>query len=210
MSFSIIPRQVDEVISPVSGKIVVEEQLGLYTLSVQNLIQSGGLVKTIWKKPLRRIASHVSRITNVLVLGLGGGTVARLIKDYWPEAKIVGVEIDPAIIKIGKKYFGLDRISGLKIVNADAFDYINRTKQKFDLIIIDLYLGHQLPKKAESQDFWQSLKKRLTAKGVIIFNCLKNKDNLARFEEKLKTCFSLVELVKTSTNWFFLIRLSHV
>ena len=205
MTFSIIPRRVYETVSPFSGKIVVEEQLGLYSLSVQNLIQSGGWVKTIWKKPLKRLTSHVSPITNVLLLGLGGGTVAWLIKNYWPQTKIVGVEIDPEIIKISKKYFGLDNVPGLQIVNADAFDYIKKAKQKFDLIIVDLYLGRKFPKKAESEEFFREIKKILTPKGIVIFNRLKiEKGDLSAFEQELKNYFSSVELVKTSTNLFFL------
>lgn len=89
MSFSIFPRKVFEVKSKISGEIVVQEQLGLYTLHVQNLIQSGGIVKGIWKKAFRQVRD----VSKCLMLGLGGGTVVQLIKSHSSNAEITGVEI---------------------------------------------------------------------------------------------------------------------
>lgn len=234
MSFSIFPRVVYKTHSKISGEIKVEEQLGIYTLHVQGLIQSGGLVKSIWRKPLKKIrnlpACRQGRqfvIRNSLILGLGGGTVVQLIKVCFPKAKIVGVEIDPEIIKIGKKYFGLGKILGLKIIQADAFEYVGRLKQKFNkntsdggpegllrgegrkfgLIIVDLYLGDKFPAQAEEDKFLVKVKKELSKGGIAIFNRLKiNQNKLISFEKKLKTHFPQVNLVKTSTNLFFLAR----
>ena len=208
MSFSIIPRKVFKTHSEISGQIVVEELLGQYSLQVQGLIQSGGLVKAIWKKPFKKILDSEFLILNSLLLGLGGGTVVQLIKARWPKAKIVGVEIDPEIIKIGKKYFGLDDVPGLQTANANAFDYIKQAKQKFDLLIVDLYLGRKFPKKAENKEFFEDIKKILSSDGIVIFNRLKmEKSDLGNFEQKLKKHFSSVKLVKTSTNLFFLVKI---
>jgi len=212
MSFSIIPRKVYETSSPFSGQIVVEEQLGLYSLSVQNLIQSGGLVKGIWRKVLKRINSQFDNlvIRNCLVLGLGGGTVVKLIKKYWPEAKIIGLEIDPEIIKISQKYFGLDQIEDLKIIQADAFKWLQNYNllkdcNFFDLIIVDLYLGRQFPKQAEKPAFFQDLKKHLTAEGIIVFNRLRTAP-LKKFAQILKKHFGQIEQINTVTNSFFTCR----
>jgi len=204
MSFSFFPQIVYKVKSKISGVVVVKEQFGRPTLHVQGLIQSGGIIKGIWKKPLGKVA----KTRRVLVLGLGGGTVVQLIKKRHPQAEIVGVEIDPEIIKVGKKFFGLGGIKKLKIVNTDALKWVNHYRgEKFDLVLVDLYVGSQFPQEAEERGFLDGLKRMLAKNGMVIFNRLRiRKDNLELFEEKLKKHFSSVELVKTITNLFFLAR----
>lgn len=121
--------------------------------------------------------------------------------------KSLALRFDPEIIKIGKKYFGLDKIPGLKIVQTDAFDYVKKAKQNFDLIIVDLYLGDKFPPRAEEDKFLAKVKNLLSKDGMAIFNRLKiNQNKLTFFEKKLRTHFSQVNLIKTLTNLFFLVR----
>ena len=214
MTFFLFPRTVYKTKSKISGEIVVKEQLGDYTLHVQGLIQSGGIIKGIWKKPLRFAQGKLS-VSNCLILGLGGGTVVQLIKNRWPEAKIIGVEIDPEIIKIGRKFFGLGEIKNLEIIKANAFKWVDghfndlNHQSKFDLIIIDLYLGKEFPKEVESEEFLKNLKKLLAKKGLVIFNWLKGKSE-KQFEEKIKKIFPAIERIETPTNLFFVLKLKYV
>jgi len=245
MTFFLFPRTVYKTKSKISGEIVVKEQLGDYTLHVQGLIQSGGIIKGIWKKPLRFAQGKLS-VSNCLILGLGGGTVVQLIKNRWPEAKIIGVEIDPEIIKIGRKFFGLGEIKNrwpeakiigveidpeiikigrkffglgeiknLEIIKANAFKWVDghfndlNHQSKFDLIIIDLYLGKEFPKEVESEEFLKNLKKLLAKKGLVIFNWLKGKSE-KQFEEKVKKIFPAIERIETPTNLFFVLKLKYV
>mgnify|MGYP001044246185 CR=1 FL=1 len=211
MAFSIFPRTVYKIKSKISGEVVVKEQFGKYTLHVQDLIQSGGIIKEIWGKAFQRVQGEFS-ILNCLVLGLGGGTVVQLIKACSPKAKIVSVEIDPEIIKIGKKFFGLGEIRNLEVVNADAIKWVadydeSYHRSRFDLVLVDLYIGGKFPKEATTNEFLKRLKKLLSKNGKVIFNRLISPgEDLAGFEEKLKKHFSFLEMIKTHTNLFFLAR----
>lgn len=229
MTFSIFPKTIYRTTSPISGDILVKEQLGSLTLEVQGIIQSGGIVKGIWEKALKKVRSTKSipkesreagEVRSVLILGLGGGTVVQLIKSKWSEAEITAIEIDPEIIKIGKRFFNLNRFKDLKIVNADAIEFVGvcvdvsiheyknalgTTPRKFDLIIVDLYLGKKFLKKAESEKFLKNVKRLLVPDGVAIFNRLRN-DKKENFENQLRGNFSQVDLAKTSTNFFFLVK----
>jgi len=163
----------------------------------------------------------------VLILGLGGGTVVQLIaghsarphfcsrkkvKAQYPEAKIIGVEIDPEIVKIGKKFFGLDEFQNLKIITADAINWVetcfndlNHCNEKFDLILVDLYIGDKFPPKAASDEFLKGIKKLLSKKGIAIFNQLKNGDE-GKLQQNLTPIFSQVESLDLKTNLFLICR----
>jgi len=207
MSFSFIPRTIFKTKSKISGEIIVKEHFGRYTLHVQGLIQSGGIIKGIWKKPFKKLEKELN-VENCLILGLGGGTVVQLIKSPWPEAKILGIEIDPEIIKIGKQFFGLDRVENLEIINKDAFQWLAKYQgKKFDLVLVDFYLGSKFSQQAETDKFLESLKKILSKKALVVFNRLRLPgEDLTGFEEKLDRHFSQVETIKTPTNLFFIAR----
>ena len=80
------------------------------------------------------------RRRRVLILGLGGGSVARLVRALAPEAAIVGVEYDAAVLRAARRHFQLDAL-GLEIVRGDARAYLDRSRRRFDLVVDDVFVG---------------------------------------------------------------------
>src|SRR3989304_6497883 len=116
----------EEVESPINGKISVIRSLAFGTyISVGGLTQSGGVLKDIWRKSLRQVQRTKRKVHRCLILGLGGGTAAKLVKEFWPDAKVTGVDIDPLMVEMGRKYLGLNEI-GMEIEIEDAYDYLNQ------------------------------------------------------------------------------------
>ena len=82
---------------------------------------------------------------------------------------------------------------------------------KFDLILVDLYLGQNFPVRAENERFLKNLKKILTKDGFIVFNRLdfgKHRKNTAVFFEKIKSQFQKVKTIKAGFNLFFVCQLA--
>jgi spermidine synthase len=194
----------EEVDSKINGQIKVVRSLGFGTyLQVDNLTQSGGIINAIWKGVLRKIKNQKSKVKNCLILGLGGGTVAKLINKNWPEAKITGVDLDPIMVKLGTRYLGLDT-SRVKVVIADASAY-RLVPNAFDIVIVDLYIGKEFPAKFTSDVFL----KKLSNNKLVIFNRLyfgDKKTEALAFSQKLKKFFSKVEVVYPVANMIIICR----
>ncbi|MBL7036786.1 methyltransferase domain-containing protein [Candidatus Microgenomates bacterium] len=174
-------------------KVVSTFGVGTY-IQAGGITQSGGVVKTIWKTALKNIGKE--KVKSCLILGLGGGTVAGLVRKKYPLAKITGVEIDPVMVALGKKYLGLER-HGVDIKIADARKF---KLKKYDLVIVDTYLG---------DEYVNLLGSDLSKSGVIVFNRLfygDKKKAALEFEKKLKEIFSSVEVVKPPANIIFICR----
>jgi spermidine synthase len=77
---------------------------------------------------------------DVAVLGLGGGSVARVLRALAPRAHIVGVENDPQVISAARLALGLDELD-LEIVTGDALDWLRCERRRFDVVIEDLFIG---------------------------------------------------------------------
>jgi spermidine synthase len=82
-----------------------------------------------------------ARRRSVLILGLGGGTTARIVRLLAPRAKIVGVEFDAAVLRAARKHFDLDEI-GVRVIEGDARRYLGRTRSRFDVVIEDVFVGN--------------------------------------------------------------------
>lgn len=194
-----------EVNSPINGKIRVVKSLGYGTyIQVNNLTQSGGVVYEMWNTTLKKLRKK--EIKNCLILGLGGGSAAKLVKKFWPEAKIAGVDIDPVMVELGRKYLGLD---GVNVVIEDASSFTidaHRKSQKYDLILIDTYLGSSYPPEFERDDFLIRIKGLLTNSGLAVFNRLyfaEKRPQAAKFGAKLEKVFARVDYVFPEANVMF-------
>ena len=184
--------------SKFNGDLKVVRSFGLGTyIQAGGLTQSGGIVELIWKSTLKKIKSK--EIEKVLILGLGGGTVAKLTRKYWPDAEVMGIDIDPVMVELGEKYLGLGE-TNVKIKIQDAGKPISG---KFDLVIVDLYQGDKFPKKFEDEKFLKSL----TRNKLVIFNRLYYGDKrpeAVKFGLKLQRIFKKVEYYYPEANLMFL------
>jgi len=188
--------------SLVNDTVQVYRELGLGTyIKVKGLTQSGGIVNSIWRQTLKRVKKQVIKADSCLVLGLGGGGVVAEIKKEWPDADIVGIDIDPVMVELGKKYLGLKKFNP-KIIISDAYDFVrkvNTSKEKYDLILVDLYLGTEYPKKFENEAFLNFLKNSLAPKGAVVINRLyggERRKEAIKFGEKLENIFG-------SVGWYY-------
>lgn len=170
-----------------------------FTPTQSGLTQSGGIVESIWRSTLRQITNSKLQITNILILGLGGGTLAKLLRKKYPDAKITGVEIDPVMIELGKKYLDLDKYKiDIKVEDTNEFKF-----DKYDLVIVDMYSGDNFPKEFESEEFL----KKLSKFPLVIINRLYYGDkrpDTVRFGNRLEKIFKKVVWHYPEANLMFI------
>jgi spermidine synthase len=143
---------------------------GKYSLNSENTNYSFGTLHTLFKRVFRRLKLNWKEISNVLILGFGTGSVARIIRTYNADCNIDGVEIDEKIIGLGEKYFNTGSLENLIIHCAPAKRYLESCNREFDLIVIDVYVDMIVPPEMESEDFIYDVWKALRPGGIVIFN----------------------------------------
>ena len=197
----------DEKDSPINGRIVVMKTagLGIY-IQVEGLTQSGSVVYDIWNTTLKEVKKEKSEVNDCLVLGLGGGSAAKLVRKYWKMSNIVGVDIDPVFVEFGKKYMQLDRVN-VDIHIQDANEFIKQNKEKYDLILVDMYVGYEVPEEFIKLSFVRDIKEMLNKDGLAVFNRLyfNDKRKLAeQFSKMLEKEFEKVERFYPEANVMFI------
>jgi spermidine synthase len=128
------------------------------------------------------LALPPARLRRVLILGLGGGSAARLARALAPRARIVGVEIDPQVVALARRWFGLGELA-LEVVQADAERYLARARERFDAVLEDVFVG---PGRAVRKPDWMlehglaRAAARLAHGGVLASNALDEAPAVAR------------------------------
>ncbi|MDP9472095.1 MAG: fused MFS/spermidine synthase [Chloroflexota bacterium] len=114
-------------------------------------------------------AASTETTKSALLIGLAGGTVARQLTAAYGPIPIDGVEIDPEIVRVGRKYFGMDE-PNLNVIVEDGRYFLRTTEQRYDLIGVDAYRQPYIPFQLTSREFFQEVSDRLTPAGVAVIN----------------------------------------
>ncbi|MBL4942165.1 MAG: fused MFS/spermidine synthase [Colwellia sp.] len=109
----------------------------------------------------------------ILIIGLGGGTMSNTLMQLYPQSHIDNVEIDQAVIKVARDYFGFVENNQIKTYQQDGRIFIKRAllkKQSYDWIILDAFNGDYIPEHLMTQEFLQEAKALLSEKGILSSN----------------------------------------
>lgn len=110
---------------------------------------------------------------SVLIVGLGGGTIPRALHEVVPQTRIDVVEIDPAVVKVARRFFDLGDGSALNVIEADGRVQVKRAlrqEQRYDIIMLDAFDHEYIPEHLLTREFLQEVKGLLAPGGVLAAN----------------------------------------
>ena len=165
--------------SSISNSLEVTWNNGELVLDSKNTNYSYGSLQRILKKGLKYIGyDRIRKFESVLVLGVAGGSVIKtLVDEVKFKGKITGVELDPEIVEIANTYFKLNEIKNLELVVQDAFEFVLKTKEHYDLIIIDVFQDTTMPNFLFEDYFINRINFLLKVNGFILFNTMVINEN---------------------------------
>ena len=126
----------------------------------------------------------------VLFIGLGGGIMPMYIRRHYPNTQIDIVEIDEAIPKIAENYFNFKSDPKMNIYIMDGRVYVNRSKETYDIIFMDVYNADNIPFQFTTVEFFRQIKKHLAEDGIFAVN-LANLGNKGFIAAELNTIFDV-------------------
>ncbi|MBD0317061.1 MAG: fused MFS/spermidine synthase [Thermoleophilia bacterium] len=149
-----------------SRALRLNEGVAVHSLWHRDSVLTGGvwdtflLVPPLLDRPARRM----------LVIGNAGGTVARAYGKLYPDVAIDGVEIDPEVSEAGRRYLGLGDNARLTVIEADGRPYLERTDERYDVIVVDAYHQPYIPFYLATEEFFRLTRERLTPGGILALN----------------------------------------
>ncbi|MFA5855591.1 MAG: fused MFS/spermidine synthase [Candidatus Gracilibacteria bacterium] len=162
--------------SPYGFVFVTEDASGVRRLHIDNSVGTQSIYDPANPIPDERyyygyfgVLPAINNAKNVLILGHGAGTFTRIFKEYYPALAITGVEIDPVVTEMAEEYMGL-KATDAKVVHTDARSFLERTREKYDLILVDAYHLAELPPYLATAEFFVLCKEHLNVGGILALN----------------------------------------
>jgi len=170
----LLPVKIHQKKSVYSKNLEVTWNNGYLVLDSENTNYSYGSLQRVLKKGLKYIGyERIRGFQSILVLGVAGGSVIETLKkEIKFDGIITGVEIDPVVVELATKYFGLGKYNNVSIVIDDAFEFALKTKEKYDLIVIDVFQDTTMPNFLFEEFFINRINFLLNVNGFILFNTM--------------------------------------
>ncbi len=119
----------------------------------------------------------------ILVIGLGGGSIAKFLLQYYPDCSVDIVEIRADVVKIAHDYFKLPEDNRVQIFIDDVSRFLrnkNGRYQQYDLILIDAFNHDGVSESIKSFEFFEHCYERLGDRGVVATNLWNDKNDHGR------------------------------
>ncbi|OQY22248.1 MAG: spermine synthase [Chloroflexi bacterium] len=126
------------------------------------------------------------RVESVLLIGLAGGTMARQFTEVYGPLPIDGVEIDPAIARVGREHFGMNQ-PNLNVIVADGRYYLAHSDRRYTIIGVDAYRLPYIPPHLTTAEFFRQVRDHLTDDGAVVINVGRAGDDYRLVEAMLAT-----------------------
>ena len=177
--------------------IEVVEERGMRVLHLgSQAIQSAMRITRPWDLELAYTRAMMgflmfnSTPQDVLMIGLGGGSLAKFIRKQRPQTRITAVEIDPRVIAAARTHFELPPDdTTLTVVEADGALYVRQHAGSADVILLDGFdAGNQVEALA-TQTFYSACRRVLRPGGMLVVNLWGRDRDFAEYFARLTRAF---------------------
>ena len=202
-----MPKVIADIQSELNGRVRIVDVGSTRKMIVDNTIQSinpdsPSCSKLYWGQLVRSLKERFPEVEKILVLGMGGGTIAHLISRNYPGVEITSVEYDEEMVDIAKKYFNVESIPNHKIIREDALRVVVEPEEYdialggFDVLIVDVLNGDKYPDLGRTGNFIAAVKRLVRTGGMLVFSRIYTEgfqDEVNIFVDSLEGYFTDVE-----------------
>jgi spermidine synthase len=150
-------------------ELVLNEGHAIHSVYNPNQILTGWYWDYFLAAPYFNAGPAAGQVHRVAIIGLAGGTIARQFTAVYGPIPIDGVEIDPAIVQVGQRYFGMTE-KNLNVFTADGRTFMRVTHHTYDVVAIDAFQQPYIPFQLTTKEFFQEIRAHLSPTGVVCLN----------------------------------------
>lgn len=139
-------------------------------------------------------------LANILEIGFGGGRTAWYLHKYLPQTQVTSVELDPDVVALAKKYFGVNEERNFDVIVDDGRMFLKNNIRLYDVILIDAYRGPFVPFHLLTKEFYEVVKSHLKPGGIVAQNVEPTTMLFDAAVVTVKAVFQNVDLYDTEGN----------
>lgn len=134
----------------------------------------------------------VPKPQRIYCAGLGAGRVPMILHHHLPHVTIDCSEIDPAVVEMATRFFGVGPDERLRVHMADGRRWLE-SAEPYDFLFVDVFLDRgYVPYRLGTVEFFALCRRKLTAGGILVVNLLTEDDYIADRVATVQQIFSTV------------------
>ncbi|MES2151196.1 MAG: transferase spermidine synthase [Pseudomonadota bacterium] len=134
-------------------------------------------------------ALFVPRPRHILMVGLGGGSLAKFCHRAFPAARITVLELRADVIGLRAQFGVPPDDARFRVVHADAADYLAGLRAEVDVLVVDGFDEAGLPAALGSARFYSDCRRALREGGVLVANIFSYDPQYERMLGRLRLIF---------------------
>ena len=155
-----------------STKLVLNEGLAFHSIYNPNRVLTGGPWDYWLVAPYFGEGFRPSDMKSMAMIGSAAGTAAHIFTEVYGPLPVDGVEIDPEIVDVGRRFFALDDVESNTTYVQDGRTFLQTEgrDKRWTVIGIDAYKQPYIPFHLTTREFFEEVKAHLTPDGAVMIN----------------------------------------
>jgi spermidine synthase len=130
------------------------------------------------------------RPRDVLMVGLGGGSMARFIHQRMAQTRVSVVEISPEVIAVAREHFHFpDADERLEVLVGDGADLVPSRPASADVLVVDGFEDGETPEALCTRSFYDAAFASLREGGVMVVNFMADARKMDAYLEHIEESF---------------------
>ena len=149
--------------------LMLNEGQAIHSVYRPDQVLGGGVWDYFLLAPSFTDLDNPQEIDSVCVIGLAAGTAAKEYTAIYGPILIDGVEIDPEIVDVGRRFFAMSE-PNLNVIVQDGRYFLSQSDGSYDVIIVDAYRQPYIPFHLTTKEFFALALEHLKPGGVVVIN----------------------------------------
>lgn len=164
--------------------------LGSDTIQSSMLVKAPYDLQLAYSKGMMLFMLFAPQVRDILLIGLGGGSIPKYLHHYHPQYQTQVVELNPEVLKVARSHFYLpEDDSRLQVLLGDGVAYIQAHSEATDLLMLDMFDGRGVPLNVYSPDFFDACFACVRSQGVLMINLWGSDKNFDIYLQRIEQSF---------------------
>jgi len=164
--------------------------LGSETVQSAMRVKSPYALELAYSRGMMMFLLFMKHPKNVLIVGLGGGSIPKYIHHFLPEMQTRVVEINPRIIQVARSHFYLpEDDERLEVVEGDGVAYLQDNSSAADVLLLDIFDSQGVPPEIYNQAFFDTCEASLRLDGMMAVNLWGSDKNFDIYLQRIEQSF---------------------
>jgi spermidine synthase len=125
-----------------------------------------------------------------LMIGLGGGSIARFAHAQLPATRVTVVEINPQVVAAARSFFGLPADEErMKVLIADGAGYVPAHPGEYDVVLLDAFEDGRSVRSLATQAFYDACREALRPGGILVVNFIADEPRFGAYLARIEQAF---------------------